>query len=178
MGIRIRKSAVHHSNDSAKHAQTTLSSLRQDTDLWYRICVLVRDLDTFWFDPVAERCLSKTTHELHISAPYFSESDALKVLTTQIQNTGGVVTTEKQWASGSQETPLPSSEITTLEDAIHDRWAIFGERRRASGISRPCQPYHMVPIFMSVLGINEDELKDERFLRRLTRYGPGKRKSQ
>ena len=178
MGIRPRKSALHHSNDSAKHAQTTLSSLRQDTDLWYRICVLLNDLSTVWDDPLAERCLSKTTHELYISAPYFSEFDAVKVLTTQIQNTVEVATTEDQWASGFQETPLSSSEMTTLEEAIHDRWARFVAMRRASGNSRPAGPHHMLPIYMSVLGIKKEELKDGRFLSRLWRYGPGDLKSQ
>ena len=178
MGIRTRKSALHHSNDNAKHAQTTLSSLRQDTDLWYRVCVLLNDLSTYRVDPSAERRLLKTTHELFISAPYFSESDAVKVRTTPIQTTIKVATTEEQWASGSQETPFSSSKMTTLEEAVHNRLAKVFEQHRASGDSRPCVPYDIVPVYMSFLGINKEELRDERFLRRLRRRGPGDLKSQ
>ena len=178
MGIRIRKSAVHHSNDSAKNAQTTLSSLRQDTDLWYRICVLLNDLSTSWSDPSAERRVSKTTHKLYIGAPYFSESDAVKMLTTRIGNTAGVATREEQQTSGFQETPLPSSEIVTLEDALHTRLAKFLDKRRARGDLRPCGPHNMAPMYMSLLGVTKEELKDKRFLRRLWRCGPGDLKSQ
>ena len=178
MGIRFRKSALHNSNTSAKHAETTLSSLRQDTDLWYRICVLLHDLCTYCDDPSALRRLDLTTDKLFICAPYFSESDAVKLLTTRIQNTVEVATTEEQWARGSQKSPLSSSEMTTVEEAIKKQWTGFFDNRRASGKSRSCPWYYMVPIYMSVLGITREELKDSRFLRRVWRHGPGDLKSQ
>ena len=178
MEIRIRKSAVHHSNNSAKHAQTTLSSLREDTGLW-RICVLLNDLRKYWDDPSAVRRLLSTTHKLYIGAPYFSESDAVKILTTRIQNTVEVATTEGPWTSGSQKSllsssdsqksPLSSSDMTTVEEAINKEKTHFFDKRRARGNSRPSDAYRMVPINMSVLGINKEELQDKHFLRRLWR---------
>ena len=175
MGIRNRKSAVHDSDNSAKHVQTRLSSLRGDTDLWYRICILLNDLRTYWDDPSAVRRLLSTTHKLFIGAPYFSESDAVKMLTTRIQNTAEVATTEGQWTSGSQESLLSSSEMTTVEEAINKEKANFFDKREASGKSRNCEAYRLVPINMSVLGITKEELQDER---RFWRYGPGDLKSQ
>ena len=173
MAKRTRKSAIHHSDNIAKQAETTLSTLRQDTDLWYRVRVLLNDLSTIGSDPSAERRLSLTAHELYISAPYFSESEAVKVRTIQIQNTVEAATTEEQSATGSQETPPSSVEMITLEEAIYKRLANFFDKRRASGDSRPCGPHDMVPVYMSVFCIGKDELKDERFLSRLRRSGLG-----
>ena len=173
-----RKSAVHHTDNTPQHAETSLSILRQDTDLWYRICVLLHDLSTIYKDPSAEMRLSFTEHELYISAPYFSESDAAKVRTTKIQNTVEAAATEGQSAYSSQETLLSSCKKITVEEAIHNRLANFFDKRRASGDSRPCGPHDMVPIYLNVFGIGKHELRNERFLSRLRRSGPGDLKSQ
>ena len=100
------------------------------------------------------------------------------MLTTQIQNTVEVARTKEQWASGSQKSALSSSEMTTVEEAINEQLANFFDKRIASGNSRPCRAYNIVPIYMSVLNIDREELKDWRFLKRVWRHGPGDLKSQ
>lgn len=178
MANKSRKSAVRHSNNTSKHAETSLSILRQDTDLWYRICVLLHDFSTIYRDPSAEMRLSFTEHELYLSAPYFSESDAAKVRTTRIPNTVEAAAKDEQSAYGSYETPPSASKMITVEEAIHNQLDNFFAKRRARGDSRPCGPHDMATVYMSVFGIRKEELKDERFLSRLRRSGPGYLKSQ
>ncbi|KAM0802260.1 hypothetical protein BDR22DRAFT_843951 [Usnea florida] len=89
-----------------------------------------------------------------------------------------VVTTGKQWASGFHETPLLSSEMTIVEEAIDNLLAHFFDKRRASGDSRPCGPHDMVPVCMSVSCMYKEELKDECFMSRLRRSGLGDLGSQ
>lgn len=167
-----RKCAVKQSDDSAKPAEMKLSTLRHDADLWYRIRVLLHDLSNIGNDPSAEKRLSSTMHELYISAPYFTESEAIKVRTTLIDNTTEATTIEDQ-----KHPSLSPCEKAKLEEAIHNRLANFFDKRKASGDSRPCGPHDMVPIYVSAFGIGKEELEDEKFLSRLRRSGLGDFKS-
>lgn len=172
------QNAVSQSDKSAKPAEATLSNLRQDANLWYRIRVLLHDLSNIGGDPSAERRLSSTTHKLYISAPYFTESEAIKVRTTVLDNPTEATTAEDR-SNGSSKNPSPPSyDKATLEEAIHNRLANFFDKRRASGDSRPCGPHDMFPIYVSAFGIGKEELKDKRFLSRLRRSGLGDSKSQ
>ena len=76
-------------------------------------------------------------------------------------------------ASTSSASASTFYEKVTLEQAIHNRLANFFDKWGASGDSRPCGPHDMVPIYVSVLGIGKEELRDERFLGRLRRSGLG-----
>ena len=177
MPKKSRKSTKDQSHDSADVVPTTLSTLRQDADLWYRLLILLHDLNNIGSDPLAEKRLSSTTHELYISAPYFSESEATKIRATMIDSTVDVLETEDESAS-STEAPSTSSPEMLLEEAIHNRLASFFDKRKASGDSRPCGPHDMLPVYISVFGIRKEELQDERFLSRLRRSGVGEIKPQ
>ena len=178
MAKNSRKSTNKQSHNHAKEVKTTLSTLRQDADLWYRINVLLHDLNNIGSDPFAEKRLSLTTHELYISAPYFSESGATKLLSTVIDCATQVTVTEDESASSIEAPSSSSLEMIVLEEAIHNRLASFFDKRRASGDSRPCGPHDMLPIYASIFGIGKGELQDERFLSRLRRSGVGEIKSQ
>ena len=136
-------------------------------------------------DAAAEKRLSSTTHELYISAPYFTESEAIKVRTTLIDNAGEDATTEEDQGTSSFvknassfPTNPPCREKVTPEEAIHSKLGNFFKKRKASGDSRPCGPHDMVPIYLSIFGIGKEELKDERFLSRVRRSELGEFKSQ
>lgn len=179
MAKKSRKSALNQGDDSsAKPAEMTISTIRQDTELWYGIRVLLYDLSNLGSDPSAEKRLSSTTHELYISTPYFMESEALKIRTALMDNTIEAAATEDQSASTVQDCSSSCFKKPTVEEAIHNRLEHFFDKRRAGGDSRPCGPHDMVPIYVSAFGIGKDELKDERFLSRLRRSGLGDSKSQ
>ena len=130
----------------------TLYDLQQDTDMWYRIKVLLYDLSNIASDSLSERRLSSTTNELYISDHYFTCIESARILSTLI----------------STQEPQES-----IQSAIQQQLATFFDKRRASGDARPCGPHNMVPVYGRAFGIEKDELKDERFLNCLRRSGLG-----
>lgn len=60
----------------------------------------------------------------------------------------------------------------TTDKSIHDPSSDSSDKRNASGDARTCES-HDVPVYETVLGIQKNELKDERCLSRLRRSGLG-----
>ena len=60
-------------------------------------------------------------------------------------------------------------EYETVEEAIQRRMVSFYDKRKASGDFQPCGPHDMVPVYLSVFGIEKGELIDDKFLRRVRR---------
>lgn len=162
MGKRDRKPAVKNSVQIIPPAETTLSTLRQDADLWFRIHVLLYDLSNIAIDLNSEKRVSSTTHELYISEPYFTDAEATRIRTALVDDAQSA----SQFGAGFDKD-------VTVEEAIHSSLSDFFDKRNASGDARPCGPHDMVPVYGRVLGIQKDELKDERFLSRLRRSGLG-----
>ena len=177
MAKRHSKPTVNHSDNTTKLARTTLSALRQETDLWYRICVLLYDLSNVASDPLSEKRISSTTHELYISEPYFTESEATRICTALIDDLAKAEVTNIQSASSPDDTSTFHEEIT-VEEAIHIKLTDFFDKRKASGDARPCGPHDMVPVYGVIFGIQKEQLKDERFLSRLRRSGLGDSRSK
>ena len=125
--------------------------------------------------PVIAVSFYMASHLVGPSKPV-TESEAIKVRTTLINNNAEASTTAD--ASVSSSTDNSFCEIVTLEEAIHDRLTNFFDKRRASGDARPCGPHDMFPIYASIFGIEKAELKDEHFLGRLRRSGLGDTRSQ
>ena len=177
MAKRSKKPAADHSDNTTKFARTTLSVLRQEADLWYRIHVLLYDLSNVASDPLSEKRMSSTTHELYISEPYFTESEATRILTALVEDATQAKITNSQSASSLDETPDFFEEVT-VQEAIHNRLTDFFDKRKAIGDARPCGPHDMVPIYSSIFGIHKEQLKEERFLSRLRRSGLGDSQSK
>ena len=152
-----------HEEPVTNQAARNLSDLRQDLDLWYRICVLLYDLNNVKAAPSASR-LSSTTNELYISEPYFRDDEATKIRTATIDEIND---------PGPSDGTITNVGSLTVEQALHNQLANFLDKRRASGDARPCGPHDMVPIYGSVFGITKEELGDERFVGRLRRSGLG-----
>ena len=151
-------------NPAVKTATVTLSSLREDLDLWYRIRVLLYDLNNVK-DPLSEKRLSSTMNELYISEPYFRDLEASNIRTALI---------DKADVPGLLGNDIsPEAQEITIEQALHAKLENFLDKRKASGDSRPCGPHDMVPIYGSIFGITKEDLGDERFLGRLRRSGLG-----
>ena len=138
-----------------------LSDLRQDPDLWYRIRVLLYDLNNVK-DAPSEKRLSSTMNELYISEPYFRDHEATKILTALIDSV------EEPDSSGSIS--IGTAKIT-VEQALHLKLENFLEKRRASGDARPCGPHDMVPIYRDIFGITKEDLSGKRVLGRFRRSG-------
>lgn len=125
----------------------TLSELRDNRDLWYKICVLIYDLRHMTKDKTCESRTLQTTDAFYISAPYFSDDEAAIVKSAVV-------------------TPG-----TSVEQAIANNLENFFEKRRASGDCRPCGPHDMVPVYSSCFGIEKAEIEDEKFVSRVRRSG-------
>ena len=134
---------------------TTLAHLRLDRDLWHRLHILLYDLSNIATDATSQHRLSCVTHELYISEPYFTESEAFRIRTAVVE--------EPKMTTGDTD---HSAGSVTVEEAIHAKFADFHNKRQASGDMRPCGPHDMVPVYGAVFGIWKAELRDERFLSR------------
>ncbi|KAL8993051.1 MAG: hypothetical protein Q9169_006631 [Polycauliona sp. 2 TL-2023] len=153
-----------HNSPSIKPC-TELSDIKENADIWYRVQVLLHDLSNVGNDVLSEKRLSATTNELYISAPYFTDAEAAKILSTSVETSDPG---EKSIAPSSN-----SPATATIQDIIHRRLANFFEKRKASGDSRPCGPHDMLPIYLEVFKVSKEDLKDEKFLGRLRRSGLG-----
>lgn len=133
----------------AKRTSYTLSELRNDQDIGYKIRVLIYDLRNMTKDKACENRTLQTTDALYISGPYFSDDEATAVKSTIVDSSAGI----------------------SLEQAISKNLETFFEKRRASGDCRPCGPHDMVPVYLSCFGIDKAEIEDDRFISRLRRSG-------
>lgn len=141
------KSAAPPSSTLPKYPQT-LSSLRANHDLWYKILLLIHDLHSV---STSQKRLEQTVDEIYISTPYFSEEEAEFVKAAKIDDDGS----------------------ETIEEAIKLRLQNFFEKRKASGDWRPCGPHDMGPVFLEGFGVAKEEIRDERFLGRVGRERMG-----
>ena len=169
MGKQNRTPAGIHSDKQLENIKPTLSCLREDSDLWYRIHVLLYDLSKVARDSQSEKRLSLTLHPLYISEPYFSDSESTRILQAIIDDP---IATSPPNISGDNDSMTLTKE-PTIEQAIYDKMTNFLNKRKASGDARPCGPHDLVPIYGAIFGIAKDKLEDERFLVRLRRSGLG-----
>jgi hypothetical protein len=154
---KSKRAKIPHEKSMARRSQPTLSSpptapttlagLRDDRNLWYKICVLTYDLCNLQKDRNSEKRTLCTTDELYISTPYFSPDEAIRIKTATLEDGN------------------------TIEEAITSSLTNFFEKRRASGDARPCGPHDMAPVYRLCFGIDKAEIEDERFLSRVKRSG-------
>ncbi|CZT18768.1 uncharacterized protein RCC_04612 [Ramularia collo-cygni] len=129
---------------AAATSPLTLSELRQNGGLWYKVLVLIYDFQ-HQKDAVSKRRTDATVDSTYISAPYFTPEEAEVVKTTLVDDS------------------------VTIVEAIHTALGSFTDKREASGDYRPCGPHDMVPAFLSCFGIDKAEIADERFVSRVAR---------
>lgn len=142
-----KPAASKTATDSSRHY--TLAELRDNPDMWYKICLLIYDLRNMTKDKTCENGTLQTIDALYISAPYFSDEEAAIV---------------------KNATMTPGASI---EQAINTNLENFFEKREASGDCRPCGPHDMVPVYLSCFGIDKSEIEDEKFVSRVRRSGLG-----
>ncbi|KAL8684605.1 MAG: hypothetical protein Q9218_008220 [Villophora microphyllina] len=142
-----------------------LPTLRQEYDLWFSLKYLIYDLNNI-NDPTSALRLGLTVHPLYISEPYFSSTDATRILSITIDHQLPVPSDSSDDADAEDapdDTPpmddgplLLTSSILTVESALHERLKGFLEKRKASGDARPCGPHDMFPIYCEVFGISKE----------------------
>ncbi|KAK0512052.1 hypothetical protein JMJ35_005180 [Cladonia borealis] len=185
---RNLKSQAHRPENAIGSERIYLSVLRQELDLWYRIHVLLYDLNNVANDPSSEKRICSTTNELYISGPYFTDSEAIRIRTAIVNGvhgnadeaidpatnvTVGAEEGETTGGSVSDGTLSTLNKDATVEEVIHTRLGNFFNKRKASGDARPCRPHDMLPIYLSIFSVGKEELSDDRFLSRLRRSGLG-----
>jgi hypothetical protein len=153
---------------ASNHEQSsTISNRRADRQLWYKICVIIYDLQNISNDHNSEKRLLSTTDELYISAPYFTPAESSRIKATfadfQVQREDGT--------SEDGRDIKTTTESRTIEEAIKLSLVNFFEKQRASGDSRPCGPHDLAPIYHRAFCLEQTEIQDERILSRLRRSG-------
>ena len=188
---RNHKPQTHLPKDVTQSETTNLSVLCQELELWYRIHVLLYDLNNVANDPSSERRICSTTNELYISKPYFTDWEAIRIRTAIVDgildDIGEIIDAATNITAVAEEeeeeegnTCVRKSDSTytltkdaTVEEVIQSRLSNFFVKGKASGDARPCGPHDMLPIYLSVFGVGKEGLKDEHFLSRLRRSGLG-----
>ena len=155
---------------STELSTVTLSSLRQNSDLWFRIQALLYDLSSVGSDPSSEKRLSATTNELYIGTPYFTDCEAAQIRSTLVQIRFPVETTDTGSKNICPSTKNDSANIS-IEHMIHKDLTSFFNKRRASGDARRCGPHDLLPIFLKIFEIEKIDLTCEKFRGRLKRSG-------
>ena len=79
MGKRTSESKSHELERSDLGGHAGLDELRQQTNLWYRLLVLLYDLNNVANDPASEKRICSTTNELYISESYFTMAEASRI---------------------------------------------------------------------------------------------------
>ncbi|KAK8121977.1 hypothetical protein PG984_010647 [Apiospora sp. TS-2023a] len=153
--MKVTSSTSAELGDVSGQLKTT-SELAADTNLGYKIRVLIYDLRNFSKDAGSQRRTLQTTDELYISSPYFTPKE---------------VSIIKGAICVPDEESQPSKAPEIVEAAIQKAMANFFEKRKASGDARPCGPHDLAPIYEAVFGIEKEEVQDERFLSRMRRQG-------
>lgn len=143
----------------ARQAEATLSELKGNRNVWYKIHVLIYDLYNIKNDRSSESRIERTVDELYISEPYFTTQEAALIKGTLLEY------------MSTKEVDSATKTFKTVDEAIKERLSKFYDKRRASGDFRPCGPHDLVPIYLSVFDIQRGELEDQRFLGRLRRSG-------
>lgn len=148
-----QKTAIQRNESPVNKPILTLEDIKQDSNLWYKIRVLIFDLYSLSKYPICATRLEQTVDELYISAPYFTEKEAVAVKAAQV------------YESATDDIG------TTVGEAIGSRLTTFFEKRRASGDARPCGPHDMVPVFLNIFGMKKSEIEEEKFVARVKRAG-------
>ena len=130
---------------AAKHPRT-LSELRKNDHLWYKILLLIHD-----FHHQKQESSKNRTDEIidpiYIGTPYFTVEEADTIKTAFVDDT----------------------QSQTLEALIQ----VTLEERQRTTITHifPCGPHDMVPVYLSCFGIDKAEITDTKFVSRVARCG-------
>ena len=177
MAKSSKKSLPKKADEIQEHPNATLSTLKEDPVLLYKIRVLLYDLRNVASNRFSEARTLETTDELYISAPYFTPDQAALVKAALVKKATFVPEystpedSEGIEDSGTLRSPTTIDKLVPIEEAIKSRLTTFFDKRRASGDSRPCGPHDMAPIYEGVFGIDRDELQEPNFVRRVTKFG-------
>ena len=148
--LKAQRARGSSEKPALESATVTISDLREDLDLWYRIHVLLYDLNNVKVS-TSEKRLSTTMNELYISGPYFRDFEATKICIALINDSD---------EPGFLDGVSTDVQEIMVERALHYKLANFLDKRKASGDARPCGPHDMVPIYSSIFGITTEELGD------------------
>jgi hypothetical protein len=171
---KVKKEQVANNAVKAKQAEaakTTLSELKGNRNVWYKIHVLIYDLCNIKNDRSSESRIDRTVDELYISEPYFTTSEAALIKATLVEVTKSTKDIIDKEVISNEEVNSVTKDFKAVEEAIKERLSNFYDKRKASGDFRPCGPHDMAPVYLSIFGIPRGELEDERFLGRLRRSG-------
>ncbi|KAI4867208.1 putative C6 transcription factor [Hypoxylon rubiginosum] len=170
-GARKKARSVAAATSIQHQSPIKTSIIVTDSNLGYKIRVLLYDFRNVRTDHASQERLSLTVDPLYISSPYFTQEEAacVRAATVDTYTENNEDPDARDPENNEKAIPIPQSK--TVEDMLHTKFAKFLEKRRASGDSRPCGPHDMAPIYESIFGISQTKLEDENFLCRLRKSG-------
>ncbi|KAF4435297.1 C6 transcription factor [Fusarium acutatum] len=168
---KSKNNSTGAASSAPANAFTTTSTIAADPILGYRIRALLRDFLNVTKDSRSQKRLNSTIDEHYISAPYFDEGQAAMVKAAIID-----VDLVKHASAAADDIEdigrdLISQQGKSFETAVGTLLGGFLDKRGASGDARPCGPHHLAPLCAKFLGIDLEELKEDKFLGRLRRAG-------
>jgi hypothetical protein len=173
---------VPHPQPSASSAQTatsltTTTSVASDPILGYKLRVLLHDFTNVTKDPTSEHRINQTMDEHYISLPYFNDDEAAiiksAIVDLDISSHTARLAADAEAIEGEETDSLSSETLKgkSFDEVVRKVLSNFIDKRRASGDARPCGPHHLSPLYASLFGVDIEEIKEEKFLRRLRRCG-------
>ncbi|KAI2472237.1 putative C6 transcription factor [Annulohypoxylon bovei var. microspora] len=157
------------------------STVVADSNLGYKIRVLLHDFRTISTNPGAQGRISLTLDPLYIGAPYFTPEEATRVKGAIVDTytefneyiDGPYFAQNSEHKVDHEEKAVVESQpqTQTIEEMLQAHFAAFLEKRKASGDARPYGPLDMAPLYQSVFGISGIDLQEKNFLRRLRKSG-------
>ncbi|TIA22214.1 hypothetical protein D6C80_01441 [Aureobasidium pullulans] len=130
----------------------TISDLKSNSPLWWRIHVFTYDLRHYRERPDSLDRLETIVDISHLSTPYFNESEV-----TQLKST-----------------PLSMGKTLeeTIEQTLHERLNRRLKKRQESNDYRVCAAHDLAPIFEKAFGLDHKQLvRDVEFLKLVDENG-------
>ncbi|KAH7383571.1 hypothetical protein BKA64DRAFT_760358 [Cadophora sp. MPI-SDFR-AT-0126] len=152
----------------------TVSDLRNNTPLWYKLHVLIYDLHNFRTAPHSQARLDSITSTSYVGPPYFTAAEAQMIKSTRIDTSPAVHPGVKKAKSPSQsqsESQAQSEQQNmkrlevVIEETLNERLERRLKKREESGDFRVCAAHDLAPILEKALGVSARDLqRDEEFL--------------
>ncbi|PYH33994.1 uncharacterized protein BO87DRAFT_386967 [Aspergillus neoniger CBS 115656] len=113
-------------------------------NLWYRLHVLIFDLNNF-SNTSSRKRLESVIDPSFIGKPYFTDEEAEKIKSTVINSTGGTFS-------------------QALEEGLNERLERRNKKRVESGDYRVCAAHDLAPLMARALGVDLKQMaKDKEF---------------
>ena len=127
------------SRSSMDNAQPSLAELKMDSNIWYKIHVLLYDLRHFEQSSISRSRLETVIDPSYLGEPYFNQVEAEKIKGARLEG-------DKTLSA-------------LIEETLNERLDRRAKKRVQSGDYRICAAHDIAPILEKALGIKPKDLE-------------------